>query len=84
MISSMSVQLDLFSGVSLQVPFEVLDENTFAEMAKRQDVADVLVGKDPCQGCRYQGLCDSDECAQKLFLLDSKKSPINKSWSYGF
>lgn len=80
----MAVQLDLFQGVSLQVPIEVLDEETFVEMAKRQDIEEVIVGKDPCKGCRYQGLCDSDECGQKLYRLDTKKSIINKSWRYGF
>ena len=80
----MAVQLDLFTGVSLQVPFEVLDEESFVEMAKRQDVSEVVFDIDPCKGCRYQGLCDSDECALKLYRLDSRKSTKNKSWKYGF
>lgn len=80
----MCVKLDLFSGHSLQEPIEVLSESEFQEMVQRADIADAVVNYDPCRKCRYYGFCDSDECAQKLFRLDSKKSPINKSWSYGF
>lgn len=80
----MCVQLDLFSGVSLQEPFEALSESEFQEMAKRADIADVVVNHDPCCRCRYYGLCDSDECAMKGFSLDSKKSPKGYSYVYGF
>lgn len=67
------VQLDLFSSVSLQEPIEALTESTFQEMVQRADIADVVVNHDPCRRCRYYGLCDSDECAMKEFLLDSRK-----------
>lgn len=80
----MCVQLDLISGVSLQEPIGALSESEFREMAQRADIVDAVVDYNPCSKCRYNGLCDSDECAQKSFRLDSKKSPINKSWSYGF
>ncbi|MBR0341914.1 MAG: hypothetical protein IJH64_06665 [Oscillospiraceae bacterium] len=80
----MCIQLDLFSDVSLQEPIEVLAEDAFSEMAKRQDIGEEVFGKDPCKGCRYQGLCDSDECALKLYRLDSKNSTEYKSWKYGF
>ena len=80
----MAVQLDLFTDVSLRVPFEVLDEESFVEMAKRQGFVEEVVIIDPCKGCRYQGLCDSDECALKLYRLDSKESTDYKSWDYGF
>lgn len=80
----MSVQLDLFSGVSLQEPIEALSESEFQEMAKRADIADVVVNHDPCCKCRYSGLCDSNECAMKGFSLDSKKAPKGYSYVYGF
>lgn len=69
----MCVQLDLFSGVSLQEPLEALSESTFQEMVQRADIADAVVNHDPCRRCRYYGLCDSDECAMKGFKLDSRK-----------
>ena len=80
----MSVQLDMFSGVSLQEPIEALSESEFQEMAKRADIADVVVNHDPCCKCRYSGLCDSNECAMKGFSLDSKKAPKGYSYVYGF
>lgn len=80
----MCVQLDLFSGVSLQEPIEALSESEFQEMAKRADIADVVVNHDPCCKCRYSGLCDSDNCAMKGFSLDSKKAPKGYSYVYGF
>lgn len=80
----MCVQLDLFSGVSLQEPIEALSESEFNEMAKRADIADAVVNRDPCRKCRYYGLCDSDECVMKGFSLDSKKSPKGFSYVYGF
>ena len=84
MIDSMCVQLDLFSGVSLQEPFEALTESKFQEMVKRADIADAVVNHDPCSRCRYYGLCDSDECAMKGFALDSKVPAKGYSWKYGF
>lgn len=69
----MCVQLDLFSGVSLQEPIEVLAESTFQEMVQRADIADAVVNHDPCRRCRYFGICDSDECAMKEYMLDSRK-----------
>lgn len=83
-VSGMCVQLDLFSGVSLQEPFEALTESKFQEMVKRADIADAVVNHDPCSKCRYYGLCDSDECAMKGFSLDSKVALKGYSYKYGF
>lgn len=80
----MCVQLDLFSGVSLQEPFQALSESEFNEMVKRADIADAVYGHNPCSKCRYAGLCDSDNCAMHGFSLDSKKAPIGYSYKYGF
>lgn len=38
----------------------------------------------PCSKCRYNGLCDADECAMKGFQLDSKVPAKGYSWKYGF
>lgn len=67
----MCVQLDLFSGVSLKEPVEVLSESEYQEMVQRAGIADAVANYDPCRKCRYNGLCDSDECAMKGFKLDS-------------
>lgn len=80
----MGVQLDLFSGHSLQEPIEVLSENEFQEMVQRADIADAVVNYDPCRKCRYYGLCDSDECAMKGFRLDRKEVTRGYSYKYGF
>lgn len=82
--NSMCVQLDLFSGVSLQEPIEALSESEFREMAHRADITDVVVNRDPCRRCRYYGLCDSDECAMKGFALDSKVKPKSIMYKEGF
>ena len=35
-------------------------------------------GKDPCRNCWAKGLCDSDECARKLYPVDVNEfKPIN-------
>lgn len=70
----MCVQINLFSGVSLQEPFEAISESEFQEMAQRQGIAEEVVSYDPCPKCRYFGLCDSDDCAMHGFRLDSKVS----------
>lgn len=80
----MIVQLDLFSGVSLQEPIEVLAESEFQEMVKRADIADAVYGYNPCSKCRYAGLCDSDDCAMHGFSLDSKVALKGYSYKYGF
>lgn len=84
MIDSMCVQLDLFSGNSLQEPIGALSENEFREMAQRQGIYEEVVDYNPCSKCRYNGLCDSDECAMKGFALDSKVPAKGYSWKYGF
>lgn len=33
---------------------------------------------DPCVLCRYQGMCDSDDCAMHNFELDVNVSPLNR------
>lgn len=81
---NMCVQLDLFSGVSLQEPLEVLAESEFQEMVKHADIADVVVSYNPCPNCRYYGLCDTDDCAMKGFKLDSNKGTRFYSSQYGF
>lgn len=80
----MCVQLDLFSGHSLQEPIEVLSESEFQEMAQRADIADEVINYDPCRKCRYSGLCDSDECAMKGFKLDTNRRYKMSfyEWSY--
>lgn len=80
----MCVQVDLFSGAPMVEPFEALSESEFQEMAQRADIVDVVACCDPCIKCRYNGLCDSDECAMKGFRLDSKKAPKGYSYVYGF
>lgn len=80
----MSVQLDLFSGVSLQEPIEALSESEFNEMVKRADIAEAVYGHNPCSKCRYAGLCDSDNCAMHGFSLDSKVALKGYSYKYGF
>lgn len=80
----MSVQLDLFSGVSLQEPIEALSENEYMEMVKRADIEEAVVDYNPCRKCRYAGLCDSDDCAIHGFSLDSKVAPKGYSYKYGF
>ena len=80
----MCVKLDLFSGVSLQEPVEALSESEFQEMAQRAGIVDAVACCDPCIKCRYNGLCDSDECAMKGFRLDSKVAPKGFSYKYGF
>jgi hypothetical protein len=32
---------------------------------------------DPCILCRYQGICDPDDCAMHNFELDVNVSPLN-------
>lgn len=79
----MCVQLDMFSGTSLQEPLEALSESEFQEMAHRADITDEVVSYDPCPHCKYYGLCDSDDCAMLGFRIDSRKAPgrwIN--WRY--
>lgn len=80
----MLVQLDLFSSNSLQEPIGALSEDEFQEMAQRADIVDAVVDYNPCSKCRYNGLCDSDECAMKGFSLDSKVPAKGYSWKYGF
>lgn len=80
----MCVQLDLFSGVSLQEPIEALSESEFQEMIKRADIADAVYNRNPCSKCRYAGLCDSDDCAMHGFSLDSKVPLKGYSYKYGF
>lgn len=36
----------------------------------RNDLDLVFGVQNPCKGCIYEGLCDSDECAMKLYNLD--------------
>ncbi len=69
----MAVQLDLFNGVSLQEPFEVLTESEYQEMVQRADIADAVVSLDPCPNCRYRDMCDPDGCGMHGFRLDSRK-----------
>lgn len=80
----MCVQLDLFSGVSLQEPIEALSESEYLEMIKRADIVDAVVSHNPCPKCRYFGICDPDDCAMHGFRLDSKKAPKGYCYVYGF
>lgn len=74
MLNSMCMQVDLFSGHSLQEPIEAISENEFLEMAQRQGIAEEVINYNPCPKCRYFGLCDPDDCAMHGFRLDSKVS----------
>lgn len=58
----MAVQLDLFSGVSLQEPIGALSEKEFREMAQRQGIAEEIVYSGPCRKCPQNYLCDGDIC----------------------
>ena len=80
----MCMQLDLFSGVSLQEPIGALSEDEFQEMAQRADIVDAVVDYNPCSKCRYNGLCDYDDCAMHNFRLDSNLPPKGYSYKYGF
>ena len=80
----MLMQLDLFSGRSLQEPIEALSESEFREMVQRADIADAVIDYNPCSKCRYNGLCDSDDCAMHDFRLDRNLPPKGYSWKYGF
>lgn len=62
MKSNMCVQLDLFSGLSLQEPIEALSESEFREMAQRQGIAEEVVYSGPCRKCPQNYLCDGDIC----------------------
>lgn len=59
----MCVQLDLFSGNSLQEPIEALSESEFREMAQRQGIAEEVVYSGPCRKCPQNYLCDGDICS---------------------
>lgn len=80
----MCVQLDLFSNVSQSEPLKVLTEGEFVEMVRRADIESEVSNIDPCRKCRYNGMCDSDDCAMKGFSLDSKIRPKGYSYKYGF
>ena len=80
----MCVQVDLFSNSSLQEPIGALSESEFREMAERQGITDAVIDYNPCSKCRYNGLCDADECAMKGYKLDSKVPAKGYSYKYGF
>lgn len=80
----MAIQLDLFEGVCTYYPQGMVGARDYDEMAERQGILSEIVNFNPCSKCRYNGICDEDECAMKEYKLDSKKSTINKSWKYGF
>ena len=60
---SMCVQLDLFSGVSLQEPIEALTESEFREMAHRAGIESEVIYTGPCRKCPQNYLCDGDICS---------------------
>ena len=68
--SSMCVQLDLFSGVSLQEPFEALTESEFQEMAKRQGIHEEDVFGGPCRKLPQNYLCDGDICSYQALEFE--------------
>ena len=71
----MVVQLDLFSGVDLNTPIEVMSHKEYSEMIVRNDLYGVVSANRFCGGCPYSGLCDVDDCAWHTFKLDSKAEP---------
>ena len=80
----MAVQLDLFTGVCTYYTESMVGANEYDEMAERQGIASEIVDFNPCRKCRYQGICDEDECTMKGYRLDSKK-PLKgtyNEWSY--
>ena len=80
----MAIQLDLFSGVSLCEPIQAPTESEYIAMAQRADIVEAVIDYNPCRNCRYNGLCDSDECAMKCFALDSRVKTNGYSYKYGF
>lgn len=67
------IQLDLFSGVEVSAPIEVLTHKEYSEMILRNDLLEVVSSDRFCGECPYIGLCDSDSCAWHDFKLDSKR-----------
>ena len=66
------VQLSLnFSPVNFGAEFDTLQELDAA--AKRQGLVPYLV--DPCKGCDLADVCGHDDCAHKLYDIDSPEAP---------
>lgn len=66
----MCVQLDLFTGVSLQEPIEALTESEFQEMAQRQGIAEEVIYSGPCRKCPQNYLCDGDICSYQALEFE--------------
>ena len=69
----MAMQLDLFTGREVAPIFE--SARDYDEPAKRAGIDSLLVST--CKGCPFYGMCDNDECGQKLFDLDCDFNPLD-------
>lgn len=69
----MAMQLDLFSGREVVPIFEGASD--YDEPAKRAGFDGLFL--QPCLGCPLYGVCDNDECGQKLFDLDCDFDPLD-------
>lgn len=69
----MAMQLDLFTGREVAPIFE--GARDYDEPAKRAGLNGLFL--QPCDGCPFCGICDSDECGQKLFDIDCDFNPFD-------
>lgn len=58
----------LVSNPCQRVPADA--ESHPVAVATAGDIAQRLTPSDCCAGCEFLGLCDSDECAAKLYPID--------------
>lgn len=66
------VQLSLnFSPINFGAEFDTLQELDAA--ARRQGLESYLT--DPCKGCDLAEVCGHDDCAHKLYEIDSPEPP---------
>lgn len=45
----------------------------YDDAARRAGIFDEVLN--PCKGCPFRGLCDSDDCAMKLYDIDQPEAP---------
>ena len=66
------VQLSLdFSPANFGAEFDTIQELDAA--ARRQGLESCIV--DPCKGCDLAEVCGHDDCAHKLYEIDSPEAP---------
>ena len=67
------VQLSLsFSPVAFGAEYDTLKELDAA--ARRQGLEPYII--DPCKGCDLAEVCGHDDCAHKLYEIDSPEPPL--------